>query len=139
MDLVSGLPKTMKGCDVICFIMDKLTKSAHLILIRLNHPLEKLVELYIKMTVSLHGITFSIVYDRDLRPTSRFWESLHKDLGTKLRLSSAYHPQTDVQMERTIQYLEDSLRASGPKKGGAWDGFLLLIEFTYNNSFHLSI
>jgi hypothetical protein len=64
---------------------------------------------------------------------------LQKALGTKLRLSFAYHPQTDGQTERTIQSLEDLLRACVLEKGGGWDCYLPLIEFTYNNSFHSSI
>lgn len=71
--------------------MDRLTKSAHFILIRLNYLLKRLVELYIKNIFSLHGISSSIISDRDMRFTSRFWESLQKAFGMKLRLSSAYH------------------------------------------------
>lgn len=66
-------------------------------------------------------------------------EGLQEALGTKLSRSSAYHPQTDGQIERTIQSLEDLLRACVLEKGGAWDSYLPLIEFTYNNSFHSSI
>ena len=87
----------------------------------------------------MHGIPSSIVSDRDPRFTSRFWESLHKALGTKLHLSSAYHPQTDGQSERTIQSLEDLLRACVLERKESWDKVLPLIEFTYNNSFHASI
>lgn len=87
----------------------------------------------------LHDIPSSIVSDSDPRFTSNFWEGLQKALGTKLRLSSAYHPQTNGQTERTIQSLEDFLRACVLEKGGSWDSYLTLIEFTYNNSFHSSI
>jgi len=71
----------------------------------------RLAEIYIEQIVKLHGIPSSIVSDRDPRFTSKFLESLQAALGTKLRLSSAYHPQTDGQTERTIQSLEDLLRA----------------------------
>jgi len=71
--------------------------------------------------------------------TSKFWGSLHQALGTKLHLSSAYHPQTDGQSERIIQSLEDLLRACVLEDSGSWDRCLPLIEFTYNNSFHSSI
>ncbi|MCI71289.1 retrotransposon protein, partial [Trifolium medium] len=70
----------------------------------------KLAEIYVDQIVRLHGIPSSLISDRDPRFTSRFWESLQEALGTKLRLSSAYHPQTDGQTERTIQSLEDLLR-----------------------------
>jgi len=76
---------------------------------------------------------------RDLRFTSKFWESLQATLGTKLGLSSAYHPQTDGQTERTIQSLEDLLRACVLEQGVSKVECLPLIEFTYNNSFHSSI
>ena len=103
MDFVTGLPRTTKGNDSIWVIVDRLTKSAHFLPMKINHSLERLAELYIEEIVRLHGIPSSIVSDRDPRFTSRFWESLQKALGTKLRLSSAYHPQTDGQTERTIQ------------------------------------
>ncbi|CAJ2662214.1 unnamed protein product [Trifolium pratense] len=99
----------------------------------------KLAEIYVEQIVKLHGIPSSIVSDRDPRFTSRFWESLLEALGTKLRLSSAYHPQTDGQSERTIQSLENLLRACVLEQGVSWDSCLPLIEFTYNNSFHSSI
>nr|KYP56354.1 Transposon Ty3-I Gag-Pol polyprotein [Cajanus cajan] len=139
MDFVVGLPRTVKNLDAIWVIMDRLTKSSHFIPINIRYPLERLTKLYIGEIVRLHGVPTSIVFDRDPRFTSRFWESLHKALGTKLRLSSAYHPQTDGQTERTIQSLEDLLRACILEHGGSWDSFLPLIEFTYNNSYHSSI
>lgn len=83
------------------------------------------------MIVKLHGIPSSIVSDRDPRFTSRFWESLQKDLGTQTRLNSAYHPSADGQTERIIQSLENLLRACILELGGAWDGFLPLTEFMY--------
>ena len=119
--------------------MDRLTKSAHFLFLSMRYPFEKLAQLYIKEIVRLHGIPSSIVSDRDPRFTSRFWTSLQQALGTKLRLSSAYHPQTDGQTERTIQSLEDLLRACVIEDRGNWDKILPLIEFTYNNSYHSSI
>ena len=93
-------------------IIDRLTKSAHFVPIKNGMSMVKLAWIYIEQIVKLHGIPSSIVSDRDLRFTSKFWEILQAALGTKLRLSSAYHPQTDGQTERTIQSLEDFLRAS---------------------------
>jgi len=111
MDFIVGLPRIPRGLDYIWVIVDKLTKSAHFIPINIRFSLEKLTSLYISEIVKLHGVPSSIVSDRDPRFTSRFWESLKRALGTKLRLSSAYHPQTDGQTERTIQSLEDLLKA----------------------------
>lgn len=139
MDFVTGLPSTPKGFDAIWVVVDRLTKSAHFIPIDISYPVSRLAEIYIGVVLKLHGIPTSIVSDRDPRFTSRFWKSLQEALGSKLSLSSAYHPQTDGQSERTIQSLEDLLRACVLEQGGAWDSFLPLIEFTYNNSYHSSI
>ena len=116
-----------------------MTKSAHFIPINIIFSLEKLTSLYISEIVILHGVPSSIVSDRDPRFTSRFWESLNKAIGTKLKLSSAYHPQTDGQTKWTIQSLEDLLRVCVLEKKGSWESFLPLIEFTYNNNFHSTI
>ena len=75
-----------------------------------SYSLDKLVEIYIREVVRLHSVPFSIVSDRDLRFISRFWPSLQYALGTKLRFSTTFHPQTYGQSERTIQTLEDMLR-----------------------------
>ncbi|WJX12700.1 hypothetical protein P8452_03168 [Trifolium repens] len=139
MDFVSGLPRTTKGNDSIWVIVDRLTNAAHFIAFKTGTLIPKLAEIYVEQIVRLHGIPSSIVSDRDPRFTSRFWESLQEALGIKLRMSSAYHPQTDGQSERTIQSLEDLLRACVLEDGGSWDKYLPLIEFTYNNSYHASI
>ena len=81
----------------------------------------------------------SIVSDKDPRFTSRFWESLQKALGTKLHFSTAFHPQTDGQSERTIQTLEEMLRACAMEFQGTWDRYIALMEFAYNNQYHSSI
>ena len=89
MDFLIGLPMTPKGFDSIWVVVDILTKSACFIPINIRFSLEKLTSLYISEIVRLHGVPSSIVFDRDPRFTSRFWESLNNALGTKLRLSSA--------------------------------------------------
>ena len=119
--------------------MDRLTKTAHFLPINMKYKLEKIAELYTKEVVRLHGIPTSIISERDPRFTSKFWESLQKSLGTKIKLSSAYHPQRDGQIERTIQTLKDLLRACVIVQQRNWDDCLPLVEFTYNNSFHASI
>ena len=139
MDFVVGLPLTKGKYDAIWVIVDRLTKSAHFIPINERYSLEKLANLYIKEIVSRHGVPVSIVSDRDPRFTSRFWKSFQECLGTKLNMSTAYHPQTDGQSERTIQTLEDMLRVCVVDFKGNWDDYLPLIEFSYNNSFHASI
>ncbi|GKC69685.1 putative ribonuclease H-like domain-containing protein [Tanacetum coccineum] len=101
--------------------------------------MEKLTRQYLKEVVSRHGVPVSIISDRDSKFTSHFWQSLNKALGTQLDMSTAYHPQTDGQSERTIQTLEDMLRACVIDFGKGWDRHLPLVEFSYNNSYHTSI
>ncbi|GJW99775.1 putative reverse transcriptase domain-containing protein [Tanacetum coccineum] len=111
MDFVTKLPKTSIGYDTIWVIVDRLTKSAHFIPTRVTDSMETPTRLYIKEIVSRHGVPISIISDRDSHFTSRFWQSLQNALGTQLDMSTAYHPETDGQSERTIQTLEDMLRA----------------------------
>ncbi|KAI3772311.1 hypothetical protein L6452_03493 [Arctium lappa] len=139
MDLVTGLPRSPKGHDAIWVIVDRLTKSAHFLPIKETYSLEKLARLYIDEIVTRHGVPSSIVSDRDACFTSAFWRSLQRELGSQLKLSTAYHPQTDGQSERTIQTLEDMLRACVIDFKGSWEIHLSLIEFSYNNSYHASI
>jgi len=139
MDFVTKLPRTPRGHDMIWVIVDRLTKSAHFLPVRETAPMENFATLYIKEVVSKHGVPLSIVSDRDAHFVSKFWKSFQREFGTQVRLSTAYHPQTDGQSERTIQTLEDMLRACVMDYGGSWDKHLPLIEFAYNNSYHASI
>ncbi|GKB97823.1 putative reverse transcriptase domain-containing protein [Tanacetum coccineum] len=99
----------------------------------------KLTRQNLKEDVSRHGVPISIIFDRDSRFTSHFWQSLQEALGTQLDMSTAYHPQTDGQSERTIQTLEDMLHACVIEFHKIWDRHLPLVEFSYNNSYHTSI
>ncbi|GJU38438.1 putative reverse transcriptase domain-containing protein, partial [Tanacetum coccineum] len=139
MDFVTKLPKSSQGYDTIWVIVDRLTKSAIFVPMRETDPLEKLARMYLKEVVTRHGIPVSIICDRDPRFASNFWRSLQKALGTNLDMSTAYHPQTDGQSERTIQTLEDMLRACAIDFGKGWVNHLPLVEFSYNNSYHASI
>ncbi|GJW22591.1 putative reverse transcriptase domain-containing protein [Tanacetum coccineum] len=138
-DFITKLPKSSHGFDTIWVIMDRLTKSAHFLPIRENDPLDKLARLYLNRIVARHGIPASIIYDRDGRFTSNFWRSFQKALGTDISMSTAYHPETDSQSERTIQTLEDMIRACVIDFGKGWVKHLPLAEFLYNNSYHASI
>ncbi|GJX53796.1 putative reverse transcriptase domain-containing protein [Tanacetum coccineum] len=89
--------------------------------------------------VSRHGVPVLIISDRESKFTSHFWKSLNEALGTQLDMSTAYHPQTDGQSERTIQTLEDMLHACVIDFEKGWDRHLPLVEFFYNNSYHTSI
>ncbi|GKE93664.1 reverse transcriptase domain-containing protein [Tanacetum coccineum] len=111
MDFVMKLPKSSQGCDTIWMIVDRLTKSAIFVPMRETNPIEKLARMYLK----------------------------EKDLGTSLDMSTAYHPQTDGQSERTIQTLKDMLCACVIDFGKGWVNHLPLVKFSYNNSYHASI
>ncbi|GKB35605.1 putative reverse transcriptase domain-containing protein [Tanacetum coccineum] len=139
MDFIAKLPKTSQGYDTIWVIVDRITKSAIFVPMRETDPMEKLARMYLKEVVTRHGIPVLIICDRDSKFTSNFWRSFQKALGTDLSMSTAYHPQTDGQSERTIQTLEDMLRACVIDFGNGWVKHLPLVEFSYNNSYHASI
>ncbi|GJR13914.1 putative reverse transcriptase domain-containing protein [Tanacetum coccineum] len=104
-----------------------------------DYKIERLARLYINEIIARHGVPVSIISDRDSYFTSRFWQSLQKALGTRLDLSTTYHLETNGQSERTIQTLEDMLRACAIDFGGNWNTHLPLVEFSYNNSYHSSV
>nr|GEX65691.1 reverse transcriptase domain-containing protein [Tanacetum cinerariifolium] len=97
---------------------------------RETNPMKKLARMYLKEVVAMHGIPVLIIYDRDPRFTSNFWRSLWKALGTKLDMSTAYHPDTDGQSKKTIQTLKDMLRACVIDFGKGWVNHLSLVEFS---------
>jgi hypothetical protein len=139
MDFVSGFPMTPRKHNAVWVIVDRFTKSAHFLPVRMDFSLPRLAQLYIAEIVRLHGIPESIISDRDPRFTSRFWKSFQEALGSKLRFSTTFHPQTDGQSERVIQVLEDMLRCVAIDFEGSWEKYLHLVEFAYNNSFQASI
>nr|GEX96114.1 putative reverse transcriptase domain-containing protein [Tanacetum cinerariifolium] len=138
-DFITKLPKSSQGFDTIWVIVNRLTKSAHFLLIRENDPLDKLARLYLNRIVARHEIPTSIICDCDGRFTLNFWRSFQKALGTYISMSTAYHPETDDQSEWTIQTLEDMLCACVIDFGKGWVKHLPLCEFSYNNSYHASI
>ena len=117
MDLITKLPRTSKGHDAIWVVIDRLTKSAHFIPIRKVLSADKLAKIYVDEIVSRHGVPLDIISDHDARFSSHFWKTMQSALGTQLNLNTAYHPQTDSQSERSIQTLEDMIRATSR----AWD------------------
>jgi transposase InsO family protein len=135
MDFVVGLPNTSRHHDSICVIVDRLTKTAHFLLVYTTHKAEKYAEIYIDQIVCLHGIPRTIVSDRGALFVAHFWEQLQKSLGTTVIRSSAYHPQTNGQTEKVNQILEVMLRACVLHYGKDWDKCLSLAEFSYNNNY----
>ena len=111
MDFMTHLPRTPQGHDAVWVIVDRLTKPTHFLAMRMTFTLERFYRLYIQEIVRLHGVPVSIVSDRDPRFTVHFWKSFQKAMGTRLTMSTTFHPQTDGQSKRTIHVLEDMLRA----------------------------
>jgi transposase InsO family protein len=105
MDFIVGLPRTQAGYGSIWVIVDRLTKVSHFVPVKTTYSGAKRVELYMSRIVCLHGVPKKIMSDRGSQFTSKFWEKLHASMDTKLNFSSAYHPQTDGQTERTNQIL----------------------------------
>ena len=91
MDFVSGFPLTQRKHDAVWVIVDRLTKSAHFLPVRLDYSMDRLAELYVIEIIILHGIPLSIVFDRDPRFTSRFWKELQSAFGTRMNFSTAFH------------------------------------------------
>jgi hypothetical protein len=139
MGFVPGLPRGKRGNDAIWVIVDRLTKSALFLPVKMTDLVDKLAKIYVNEVVRLHGVPISIVSDRDPRFTSRLWSSIQRALGTNFSISTAFHPQTDGQSERVFQILEDLLRACALEFGGNWEEHLSLVEFTYNNSYQTTI
>jgi IS30 family transposase len=121
MDFIVGLPRTRAGYDFIWVVVDRLTKAIHFISVKTTYNSTMLAELYMSRIVCLHGVPKKIVSDRGTQFTSHFLPQLHEALGTHLNFSSAYHPQTVSQTERTNQILEDMLRACALQDKLGWD------------------
>ena len=95
MDFMTHLPRTPHRHDAVWVIVDRLTKSAHFLAVRMTFTLEELCRLYIIVIIRLHGVPVSIMSDRDSRFTAHFWKSFQKAMDTRLTMSTAFHPQTD--------------------------------------------
>jgi hypothetical protein len=134
MDFVVGLSKISKAHDSIWVIVDRLTKTAHFLPVKTDHPVVVYAQLYISRILSLHGVPKMILSDQGSQFISKFWEELHKSLGTKLLHSSAYHPQMSRQTEGVNQILEDMLQACVLEFSQKWDDCQPLAEFSYNYS-----
>ena len=132
---VTHLPRTLRGHDAAWVIVDRLIKSEHFLAVWMTFTMEEFYRLYIREIVRLYGVSVSIVSDRDPRFTTHFWESFSQVMGTQLMMSTAFHPQTNGQSERTIQTLEDMPRACVLDLKVCWKEPLPLVEFAYNNSY----
>ena len=134
MDFIGPLPLSPQGHDAITVFVDRLTKRVHLIPSKTTDSAEDIAKIFVREIYRLHGLPKSIVSDRDARFTSEFWLSVHKAIGTTLRMSTAFHPQTDGQTERTNRTLQEIIRASIDYNQENWDLLLPLTEFAINNA-----
>ena len=112
MDFVVGFPKTQMQYELIWVVVDRLTMFSHIIPVKSTYSAEDYAKIFIDETVCRHGIPLSIISDRGAQLKSRFWRSFQERLGTKVKLSTIFHPQIDGQAERTIQTLENKLSSS---------------------------
>ncbi|GJP47701.1 hypothetical protein CLOM_g6873 [Closterium sp. NIES-68] len=112
MDFVTSLPAGPSGNDAILVVVDRLTKMAHFAACKTTITAEQTAKLFLTNIVRLHGIPSAIISDRDTRFTSNFWTKTWQQYGTRLHLSTAYHPQSDGQTERTNQTMEQLLHTT---------------------------
>jgi hypothetical protein len=135
MDFIIDLSHTQASYDSIWVVVDRLTKVAHFIPVKTTYNSVVLVELYMPQIVCLHGVPMKIISDRGTQFTYHLWQQLHEALGTHLKFSSAYYPQTDGQTKRTNQILEDMFRDCVLQDKLGWDKRIPYAEFSYNNSY----
>ena len=136
MDLITHLPVSPDtGHDSVVVFVDRLSKMTHFVPTHHTVDAPGLAELYIQHVFRLHGVSRRVVSDRDSKFTSDFWRHVFKRLGTKLHMSSGYHPQTDGQTERMNRTLEEMLRSfcGAESMQDRWEHYLPVAEFQYNN------
>ena len=138
MDFIEGLP-TSNGYNCILVVVDRFTKYSHFL--PLKHPFTAayVAKEFMDKVVKLHSIPLSIVSDRDRIFTSSFWRELFKIFETELQMSSAYHPQTYGQTERTNQCLDMYLRCAIHDQPKKWSQWLPMAEFWFNTNHHTTL
>jgi transposase InsO family protein len=140
LDLITDLPESPAldggSYDSVLTVVDMFSKQAHFVPTRKTVTSQQLAALFLQNVYRLHGLPTMLVSDRDPRFTADFWQTVWRHLGTKLNLSSAYHPQTDGQTERTHRTLEQLLRAYVHPEHDNWASRLPVLEAAYNSAVH---
>ena len=134
MDFIVQLPPTKAGFDAIVVFVDRYTKRAYFCSTHTSATAPETAKIFFATIFKNHGLPKAIISDRDAKFTSKFWRALFGQLGTKLSMSTAFHPQTDGQTERMNRTLEEMLRIHATYKQDTWDEYLPAAEFAYNNS-----
>ena len=135
MDFITGLPRSRRQHDSIWVIVDRMTKSVFFLTIKTTYSPKDYAKSHLQEVVILHEVSVSIISDKG----AQIWKSFQKSLGSKVNLSSDFHPQTDGQAKRIIQTLEYMLRDFVIGFKINWDDHIPLIEFAYKHSYHSSI
>lgn len=138
MDFIEGLPSSYQY-NCVLVIVDKFSKYSHFIPIRHPYTAKRIAEIFLDQFYRLHGMPLAIVSDRDLVFTSAFWQEFFRSLGTDFKLSIAYRPQTDGQIERVNQSVECYLRCFISANPVQWSKWLPLCEYWYNTNWHASL
>ncbi|CAI7739101.1 unnamed protein product [Closterium sp. NIES-53] len=138
MDFIMALPRTVRGHDDIFVVADKFYQAAHFIPTHSKVTAEEAATLFVDNVVRLHGVPDSIILDLDPHFTSKLWKQLFVLFGTRLAMSSVYHPETDRQTKRVNQTLEQILHSITMHNAATWDKNLSMAEFAYNNTHHSS-
>ena len=134
LDILTGLPATPEGFDAVVVFCCRLSKMVHFVPCRKSIDAPQLARLFVDHVFKLHGLPANLVSDRDPRYTSHFWRAVFDLLGTELKMSTAFHPQTDGQSERAFRTLLQMLRGFVSPKQDNWVECLPLLEFAYNSS-----
>src|SRR5256714_14646586 len=134
MDFFVRLPSTQKGHDTIVVFVDRYNKQAHFHPTHTTVTAPEVAKTFFEVIFNHHGLPKAIISDRDARFTSHFWKALFEQLGTRLSMSTTFHPQTNGQTERMNRTLEEMLRIHATYKQDQWDEYLPAAEFAYNNS-----
>lgn len=137
MDFVFGLPKDKQGRDGVLVFVDRFSKMVHLAAVSETITAAESARVFMENVFRLHGMPDEVVSDRDPRFVASFWQSVFRDLGTRLKMSTSDHPQTDGQTERANRVLEEILRAYA-HSFESWSAHLPMAEFAINNSVHAS-